>query len=405
MNILMAIHIGAGLLALPSGTIAVVARKGGRLHARSGTLFFASMLVLGITAAILEPFRTPPGSPIAGIFVCYFVATSWVAARRRDGTTGKFEIVACAAALGTAALMAWGAIMEGATTPAGPGVIYALARCACSPACSISMRSCAGSSRQRQRIARHLWRMCFAFFIATGSFFLGQQDVLPEAVRGSPVLFVLAFAPFASDGLLAGAPALRKGDRPADASRLLAHGRDRHALRDGGKDGHTSDRRRKPLAVACRRRDHPLSPHCGRKRRHPRWRGRGGGPQGPPPPRHRRHRLLRLDDGDGGDRSGRRTLPRLGPGRSEKVRRVHRPLHLLPRRNELGHRPAQGRDRGRLREGRLRLRRAAWGRHDPVRRAGPPRAPAGWSAASRPRPIMFSAGSSRFRLRSTSGSS
>ena len=39
--------------------------------------------------------------------------------------------------------------------------------------------------------------MCFAFFIATGSFFLGQQDVLPKALRGSPILFVLAFAPFA----------------------------------------------------------------------------------------------------------------------------------------------------------------------------------------------------------------
>jgi hypothetical protein len=39
--------------------------------------------------------------------------------------------------------------------------------------------------------------MCFALFIATGSFFLGQQDVMPKAVRGSPILFVLAFAPFA----------------------------------------------------------------------------------------------------------------------------------------------------------------------------------------------------------------
>ena len=48
-----------------------------------------------------------------------------------------------------------------------------------------------------QRLSRHLWRMCFAFFIATGSFFLGQQDVMPAAVRGSPLLFVLAFAPFA----------------------------------------------------------------------------------------------------------------------------------------------------------------------------------------------------------------
>ena len=48
-----------------------------------------------------------------------------------------------------------------------------------------------------QRIARHLWRMCFAFFIATGSFFLGQQDVLPAALHRSPILFMLAFAPFA----------------------------------------------------------------------------------------------------------------------------------------------------------------------------------------------------------------
>jgi hypothetical protein len=37
--------------------------------------------------------------------------------------------------------------------------------------------------------------MCFAFFIATGSFFLGQQDVMPEAIRGSAALFVPALAP------------------------------------------------------------------------------------------------------------------------------------------------------------------------------------------------------------------
>jgi membrane protein implicated in regulation of membrane protease activity len=39
--------------------------------------------------------------------------------------------------------------------------------------------------------------MCVAFFIATGSFFLGQQDILPAAMRGSPWMFVLAFAPLA----------------------------------------------------------------------------------------------------------------------------------------------------------------------------------------------------------------
>src|ERR687896_181064 len=48
-------------------------------------------------------------APVAGILVCYFVLTAWVAARRRDGATGWFEKIACAAALGTGALMMWGA--------------------------------------------------------------------------------------------------------------------------------------------------------------------------------------------------------------------------------------------------------------------------------------------------------
>jgi hypothetical protein len=48
-----------------------------------------------------------------------------------------------------------------------------------------------------QRLSRHLWRMCAAFFIATGSFFIGQQAVMPAAVRGSSVLFILGFAPLA----------------------------------------------------------------------------------------------------------------------------------------------------------------------------------------------------------------
>jgi uncharacterized membrane protein len=198
MTIVMAIHIAAGVLSLPAGTIAVAARKGGRLHARAGNLFFGSMLVLGATAAILEPLReVDPGSPVAGLFVLYFIGTSWATARRRDGRSGWFEIVACIAALGTAALMVWDAAANGATTPAGPGVIYALAAiCLIAGLLDLNMILRRKLS-YKQRIARHLWRMCFAFFIATGSFFLGQQDVLPVAVRGSPILFVLAFAPFA----------------------------------------------------------------------------------------------------------------------------------------------------------------------------------------------------------------
>jgi hypothetical protein len=40
------------------------------------------------------------------------------------------------------------------------------------------------------RIARHLWRMCVALLIASLSFFLGQQKVMPAFMRGSPLLFI-----------------------------------------------------------------------------------------------------------------------------------------------------------------------------------------------------------------------
>lgn len=197
MNIVMGVHIAGGCLAILSGTVAAAARKGGPLHARAGTWFFGSMLVLGITAAILEPFRTPPGSPVGGILVCYFVATSWVAARRRDGTTGRFEIVACAGVLIAAALMLWSGLTGASTTPVGRGPIFVFAG-VCLLAGLLDLNAILRARLTHvQRISRHLWRMCVAFFIATGSFFLGQQDVMPEAVRGSPILFVLAFAPFA----------------------------------------------------------------------------------------------------------------------------------------------------------------------------------------------------------------
>src|SRR5688572_24355267 len=126
---LLWVHIAAGIAAVLIGALAVAARKGGRLHTSSATWFAVAMIVLAITASILEPFRkTEPGSPLVGLVVCYFVATSWVTARRRDGSTGKFEIAACIAALMSAALVAWdsftGAISP---TPVGRGPVFVMA--------------------------------------------------------------------------------------------------------------------------------------------------------------------------------------------------------------------------------------------------------------------------------------
>lgn len=194
----LAAHIGGGLVAILAGAAAVAARKGGGRHRLAGTWFFGSMLVLGVTAAILEPFREPePGSPLVGLIVCYFVLTSWVTARRRDGSAGWFEIGACVVALGIAAATLWGAMTGGSTTPVGQGPVFALAGIFLLAGLLDLNTILRKKLTAAQRLARHLWRMCFAFFIATGSFFIGQQDVLPAAVRGSPLLLVLGFAPFA----------------------------------------------------------------------------------------------------------------------------------------------------------------------------------------------------------------
>ena len=190
------VHIGAGLIAVLAGTVAIALRKGGSGHGSAGTWFCASMLVLGLSAAILEPYRPVPGSPVGGIMVCYFVLTGWMTARRRDGEAGWIEKGACAAALGGAGVIALGGL-TGATTPAGTGPVFAFAGM-CLLAGLLDLNAIRRRLTAAQRLSRHLWRMCFAFFIATGSFFLGQQDVLPAAVRGSPLLFVLAFAPFAA---------------------------------------------------------------------------------------------------------------------------------------------------------------------------------------------------------------
>ena len=48
------------------------------------------------------------------------------------------------------------------------------------------------------RIARHLWRMCWALWIAAGSFFLGQADEFPAALRIPALLAVPALLPLAA---------------------------------------------------------------------------------------------------------------------------------------------------------------------------------------------------------------
>ena len=202
MNAVTWIHIAGGSVALIAGAIAIAARKGGSVHTRVGTAFCVAMFVLGITASILAPLKTPAESPIGGLMVCYFIATAWMAARRRSAKPGRWEKLACAFGFVIAAALIAGGF-ERALSPAGTftgppnaAVLFTIGGLCLIAALGDVRYLLRGTLTAVQRLSRHLWRMCFAFFFATGSFFFGQQDVMPEFLRGSAILAVLGLAPF-----------------------------------------------------------------------------------------------------------------------------------------------------------------------------------------------------------------
>ena len=46
-----------------------------------------------------------------------------------------------------------------------------------------------------QRIARHLWRMCFGLFIATASLFLARPQLFPALLSKTHILLLLGILP------------------------------------------------------------------------------------------------------------------------------------------------------------------------------------------------------------------
>jgi hypothetical protein len=196
--IILALHIVGGSAAIVSGTTALAFRKGGRGHVVAGNVFFVSMLVMASIGALVAPFLvTAQGNPklfdsAAGFFTLYLVTTSWMTVRRKAGTIGRFEVAAFLfASLLAAAIVLIGTGRDDPTGYYGMGGVIALA--AALDLKVILNRGITGGPR----IARHLWRMCLALFVAVGSFFLGQQRVMPEYMQGSfwlsvPPLAVLA---------------------------------------------------------------------------------------------------------------------------------------------------------------------------------------------------------------------
>jgi hypothetical protein len=193
-------HIGAGLIALVAGAIAVTVTKGSRAHRQAGIVFAIAMLSMGVMAGYLSVTMSDRSNLPGALFTCYLVATGWGAMRRRQRAIGAFEIWALLAGLVLIALTIALALIGQANPdrlldgkPAGTLLVFAAFEVF---AILLDMKVIAQRRLlPTQRTARHIWRMCAALFFATGSFFLGQQKVMPDSIQGSPLLVVLALAP------------------------------------------------------------------------------------------------------------------------------------------------------------------------------------------------------------------
>ena len=189
------VHIFAAMLGLAAGAAALYQRKGEQAHRTAGSVFFVALLAMSGVGAVLALLVPARGSVIGGAITFYLVATGWAAVRRPAGSVGRFDSIAALAALACAAaalvfggeaLGSAGGQLDGA--PAPPYFVFAaLAIFAAGLDLRMIQR---GGVHGAARIARHLWRMCAAMFVATASFFLGKQQHFPEFLRGSPLLFL-----------------------------------------------------------------------------------------------------------------------------------------------------------------------------------------------------------------------
>jgi uncharacterized membrane protein len=194
------LHIGAGSIGILGGYVAILAPKGARLHRLAGRLFVVAMMVMGAAATLLAIRIHQRGNVAGGLLAFYLVGTAWMTVARAPESSRRLEIGACLFVLGVAATMAAFGV-EARMSPAHrldgyPAPLYfAVAAIALFFAWGDLRWIRSGGLAGTRRLARHAGRMGFGLFLAAGSFFIGQQKVMPLWMHGSPILLLLGLAP------------------------------------------------------------------------------------------------------------------------------------------------------------------------------------------------------------------
>jgi hypothetical protein len=158
------------------------------------------MLCMSSVGAYMAFMKSQTNNVFGGVLTFYLVATAWVTARRRAGETGIFDWIALLFILAVGAgTVTYG--VEAASSPTGSkdglpaGIYFFLGSMALLSATGDIRMIVRGGVTGAQRIARHLWRMSFALFVASASIFIARPQLFPAILRRTHVLLLLGILP------------------------------------------------------------------------------------------------------------------------------------------------------------------------------------------------------------------
>ncbi len=201
--VLLYAHIGGGFIGIIAGYTASLVPKGKTLHRKAGKVFYLAMFICYFIGALVAPFLETGQRTnfVAGILALYLLTSGVSAAQRRQFHAGIGEKIGAVISLAITILGLY-FIYLASNSPTGtiddsPPQAFVLFVVAGSLAFIGEVRILVLKSlSSTQRTIRHLWRMCFSFFIASGSFFFGQSGFFPDWFNASLLPLALGFFPF-----------------------------------------------------------------------------------------------------------------------------------------------------------------------------------------------------------------
>ena len=184
MRIILLVHILTASLGLLSGYVALSVAKGAPPHRKIGMLFVCVMLTMSVTGMLISAVGgvAPAINIPTALLTSYLVITSLTTVRA--AASRRVDVAALVMGLGVGLVcitLALVAIVKGGREAemAYPLVVFGAVAFLASGGDLRVIR--AGGLRGAPRLARHLWRMCFALLIASTAFLAPNR--LPAMMR------------------------------------------------------------------------------------------------------------------------------------------------------------------------------------------------------------------------------